>query len=321
MKLSPYGSPPMEIPLNYDQPMDDWDGTPEEWQTFFDQFVKDVKANIWPEWNKANGCWEGDAADFAEEATRLENQICINHLQKAGILEQKPNTPHFSGPDPQKNHYWHYSVEDFIGKFGVGSPFEVRVQQFPVRNVAYYDDQIVPEEMDALFGLMFNRKYRGTFTTKLYFRRPRPQQTAFVFGQHDFVHRQARANIHTGNHPALISGHCAQGLLLMCVLVDKLLSEGKPVEDIRLDAYAQYAVDFGDRRVFAGVHYLTDNLASWTMVLRLIPRVFAQNAEFLEDFIRNAIKTRSTVYRLMDQHFEGHEALQKPLSFLRTNVG
>ena len=106
----------------------------------------------------------------------------------------------------------------------------------------------------------------------------------------------------------------------MCVLVDKLLSQGVAPNKIRLKDYGQYAVDFGDRRVFAGVHYPSDNLASWVAVLRLIPWVFSQNGGFLVDFIRTAIIEQSAVYRLMQDTFPRHDALSSPLAYLQSNV-
>lgn len=321
MNLPPYGSPPKQIsmPVPYKR-MEDWSGSDSEWRAFYDTMVSDIKTHIWPVWNTSTLSWDGDAAQFAQAATKAENALCIQHIQKANVLQQLPHTPQYQGPHAPKSHYWHYSVEDAIGSFGAGSKFEIKVQSFPIRNVVYYDDQIVPEDMDQFFPKMFRRKYEGIYRTKLEFRRPRPQQTAFIFGQEDFVWQQARSNVHTGNHPALISGHCAQGLLLMCTLVDELLQTGTPASDIRLDAYAQYAVDFGDRRVFAGVHYPTDNLSSWVMVLRLIPWVFPKHGDFLQSFIREAIMTKSTVYKLMDQHFGDHPELSEPLAFLRANV-
>jgi hypothetical protein len=55
-------------------------------------------------------------------------------------------------------------------------------------------------------------------------------------------------------------------------------------------------VDWGDRRVFAGVHYMTDNIASWTLARRLIPFLFRSNAHEVENFAVQAISRHSQVF-------------------------
>ena len=185
---------------------------------------------------------------------------------------------------------------------------EQKIAKFPTRNFYYYDSEIDLEEMRGVFSRMFDQKYNGIFQTKLVFRRPRPQQAAFILGVEGFEHRQAQSNVHTGNHPALISGHCAQGLLFVCTLLDELLEGGRSLDSLPLDSYAQYAVDFGDRRVLAGVHYTTDNLSSWIASLRIIPLVFEKRGAFLAGFIANAIKDRSLVYDVIKQPFAASDS-------------
>jgi hypothetical protein len=61
---------------------------------------------------------------------------------------------------------------------------------------------------------------------------------------------------------------------------------------------AQYMVDIGDRRVFAGVHYPSDNIASWIMALSLMPEVYADPVR-IEGFVRKAIFERSRVFQMI----------------------
>jgi hypothetical protein len=69
------------------------------------------------------------------------------------------------------------------------------------------------------------------------------------------------------------------------------------------DVFRQFVIDVGDRRVFAGVHYPSDNLASWYVAMRLIPRVFLADEKIYEPrkFLWNAIQ-RSLVYKAMVAH-------------------
>jgi hypothetical protein len=41
-------------------------------------------------------------------------------------------------------------------------------------------------------------------------------------------------------------------------------------------ALQQYATDFGDRRVLAGVHYPSDSMITWIICFKLIPNVVDQ---------------------------------------------
>ena len=62
-------------------------------------------------------------------------------------------------------------------------------------------------------------------------------------------------------------------------------------------------VDWGDRRVFAGVHYMTDNIASWTLARRLIPHLF-KHPQQVEDLAVQAITRQSRVFSDIVQHFD-----------------
>lgn len=322
MNLPPYGKPPLNLDsAGTEQPPGDWAGDAAAWAQFFDRLRDDIATHIWPIWNPQTKNWEGASTAFAEQATQAENALCITHLQQAGILDELPDARAYSGANDPMTQHWHYVVEDQIGCALSGTPFEVAAGTFPGRNAVFYDSDLDPDAMQALFGRMAGDKYRGLFRLKLFFRRPRPQQTAFLFGQDDFIHHQARNSIHTGNHPALISGHCAQGLLLMCSLVDDLMSTGQVIDPDKLHAYGQFAVDFGDRRVFAGVHYPTDNIASWIAVVRVIEHVFGAHAPVIRAFIVNALKTQSTVYRIVRDHFPAHPELAHAWAFLENEIG
>lgn len=321
MNLPPFGRPPVELRIKNDGARPEhWSGSEADWRAFYDRLVDDIATHLWPRWDPASRRWDGPAAVFAEGATRLENAICIEHLQKTGVLETFPHTPNYAGGPLSQTHYWHYQVEDNIN-LQAPNPrtYAHAIGSSAVKGVVYYDESLNSDVLPEIFQQMWKNKYNGIFQTKLIFSRPRPQQTAFIFGQ-EFEHRQALANVHTGNHPAMISGHCAQGLLYMCTLIERHLAAGRPLAEVRTQDYGQYGVDFGDRRVFAGVHYPTDNMASWIAVIRLIPHVFGQNGPVLVDFVKNAIRTQSLVYRIIRETFPVHAPLSHALEFLDTEL-
>jgi hypothetical protein len=102
---------------------------------------------------------------------------------------------------------------------------------------------------------------------KQVFQRPRPYQVALLQDRTNYSYRWAR----TGNTPSLVSGHCLQASIAGCtayVAFAESMTEGS------MELLQQFTVDVGDRRVFAGIHYPSDNLASWYVALNLVQFVF-----------------------------------------------
>jgi hypothetical protein len=95
----------------------------------------------------------------------------------------------------------------------------------------------------------------------------------------------------------LISGHAAQGLL---GITSAWVQESDEVKNQSSARAMQLAVDFGDRRVMAGVHYPSDNFASWVTVVRYIKhfKSWDEGKKIAAlDFMRNAIFQHSSVYK------------------------
>jgi hypothetical protein len=134
-----------------------------------------------------------------------------------------------------------------------------------------------------------------TFQLKRRFQRPRPFQTAFLLGQKcEYVW----AN--TGGTPSMVSGHCLQGVLAGS---SAFVLFGRDVDLVSVDILKQFTVDIGDRRVFAGVHYPSDNLASWYTALKLLPHVLDESqVQSTREFLWSAISTKSIVFRAILSH-------------------
>jgi hypothetical protein len=124
---------------------------------------------------------------------------------------------------------------------------------------------------------------------KQLFQRPRLYQTSLLLGNTKFEWQEAESSL----TPSLPSGHALQGMMWVGAALEQLLNTGQPISD----AFRQYLVDPGDRRVMAGVHYPADNIASWLMIFLSVPFVF-RNQGVKEEFWR-AITERSMVYGLM----------------------
>jgi hypothetical protein len=101
--------------------------------------------------------------------------------------------------------------------------------------------------------------------------RPRPYQTALQFKTTPPLPYRAASS---ATSPSMVSGHCIQGSMALANVVVSFESQFGKLDPTLLGLVQRYFIDSGDRRVFAGVHYPTDNLSSWFVALRLCPRVY-----------------------------------------------
>lgn len=202
---------------------------------------------------------------------------------------------------PAKPHLDHYRIEDDL-KIQLGV------------NYLDYDSALTPERYGAALFTMseaYTTKISGLFRLKSQFLRPRPYQSSMILGHQNFQSRTCRSGV----HPAFTSGHCVEGILFSCAILERWLDENDMPNETSIGSLAQYAVDFGDRRVFAGVHYPSDNLASWIIALDLIPRIF-RNPERIYTFARDAIIDRSRIFGVIQETFPSNSELSKSLDLL-----
>ena len=89
--------------------------------------------------------------------------------------------------------------------------------------------------------------------------------------------------------PSIMSGHSLQGLYAAPAAY---LDQQQQIDVLpgARRSLAQFGVDFGDRRVFAGVHYPSDNLASWFIALKLAPPCFGAQGPSARAFMIDAIR-------------------------------
>jgi hypothetical protein len=155
---------------------------------------------------------------------------------------------------------------------------------------------------------------------KLIFQRPRAYQVAFLQGRQGFTYQSAA----TANTPSLVSAHCLQASLAGCTAF-AALTRSSTWNATSLKALQQFTVDVGDRRVFAGVHYPSDNLASWFTALQLVPHVFdEQIAPEIKAFLWEAINLRSIVFDAIKKHIAanpGSSPYEKVVNVMRAIAG
>jgi hypothetical protein len=151
---------------------------------------------------------------------------------------------------------------------------------------------VLPAVMTEQFGRLFLDGMRvkvGALSQELKarFHRPRPYQMAAMLPIADFNYALG----YTATHSSLIGGHCLQGLLAGAH-VDAVW-RGEPLYSKSVQrAVEQYATDFGDRRVLAGVHYPSDTYITWLYCFRLLPYVMKpESVPFARAFLVNSIRT------------------------------
>jgi hypothetical protein len=81
-------------------------------------------------------------------------------------------------------------------------------------------------------------------------------------------------------------------------------------------------VDFGDRRVLAGVHYPSDNVGSWITAMLICEHVCADGGRLGREFLWRSISTKSMVYAAIAQAIARNEAEDhKPAIALLNELG
>jgi len=311
LKFQPYGVIPGEYKakgLDTEIVMADWrpDLCQEDRVSTFNAWrqerLDELTTMIWPRFDFENRVWIGKATKFAEGLTELEINVMIDaFIHPNRILEQCPSSP--LGVNDIQNHLNHYEYED-------QNPHP------PGVNYKEYDSTLtIVEEKEFLktmllaisAGTSIGKKSAGHFWFKFKMQRPRPLYSAMVFQREEAFESELTQR---GQHPSIVSGHCLQGTLMVCAVLEHWIKSGNPnLTQKRIDSLAQYMVDFGDRRVFAGVHYPTDNVGSWVLALSLIPEVFEDSQPIL-DFVRNAILKKSTVFNTIREQYTRKDALK-----------
>lgn len=247
-------------------------GTASEWDAYIEREVELMADFLWPRFNQASGHWEGNAVRHMEALTQADMNLMD------ALRAQLEDTALADGEWLGKTHLQLFETED-------SSARPTLATYLP--NLAPSDRAAFENAVEDWFGIVAHAYLRF----KAHFQRPRPYQAALLLNR-SFEYRQAD----TAVTPAMISGHAFQGLVVRCgAFMDTRHRLGGHAG--RVTRLQQYGVDIGDRRVFAGVHYPTDNLSSWFCGLRLCDHLFGPDGQEAKDYMWQAISTRSRVYR------------------------
>jgi hypothetical protein len=258
------------VPIDW-KPADGGEVTLAKWDAFIKQLVDGIGSRLWPVYQPGGASWS------TSEIGRLFDA----DFQLLGDLQFNLGMP-ISGMFPSMTLHNRFFTEEDDGKIAFGTGYD------------RYDPTVAPLVLSNLPAVMIAGMAGkgGTLDLqlKVKFQRPRPYQVALLQNRNDFSYRGAR----TGGTPSLVSGHCLQGSIAGCTA---FVAFAKQLSLESIEVLKQFTVDIGDRRVFAGIHYPSDNLSSWYTALSLVPLVFdAERGPAARHFLWSAISKYSTVY-------------------------
>lgn len=264
----------------------------EEWR---DGVVEELAAMLWPTYDASRQCWSREP-----DPKLIESDFeILAHLH--GHLERTIKGSGTCSDTFGEHACIHRTFFDEEDDCPLGLRYERYDPDLPERFRKGMPDLLSSGIGRTVGTLHYQLKQR--------FQRPRSYQVALLEQrQLDYIWAKS------GGTPSFVSGHCLQGSMGGCAVFAQF--DGS-VSEASVEIFKQFTVDIGDRRVFAGVHYPSDNMASWYTALKLIPHVFDPSVAWkMQVFLYDAIRSKSDVYGAMVAHGKGlssspyHRALE-----------
>jgi hypothetical protein len=252
---------------------------PSDWDTWLDAAAIALGDAIWPRYVAGTG-WQGGAKAFMDSLTMAD-------LALIDSLRDRLDQPiHGSSA----THRQLFEIEDKQPPSLEGLLFYL--PKFETSLHANFK-RLVIEGAIELGG-------QPTFALKRRMQRPRPYQCSLLLRSGaPFRHEVASSAV----TPALVSGHCLQAsLALVNVVIGLEAATGATLPLTTLQALQRYLIDAGDRRVYAGVHFPSDNLSSWACGLSLCAHYFDPT---------EAARARHVLWDAVTQHSEVYLAVKK----------
>lgn len=288
----PYGfmnKDDMSVVMDKSKPIA-WRDSQKSYDYWFDCTVKTIQDLLWPIFDEKTRAWVGNAKSSMRALTVTD--LAIMRKLYAGnpeTIDLPVDAP--IGAQPLKTHHELFSEEDLVVT-NWGSSY------------ATYDRTLTNSQVKtlvAIIGDAYSKKVGSSLLRiKHLLKRPRAYQMAMLLGVHDFSYYEALS----ADTPSMCHGHCAQGLLLVGAVMERILLSGTSFGQDSWRALEQFAVDIGDRRVFARVHYPSDLLSSWYIVMGMAEHVFATPE--VKSHLWSAISNHSYMYRLIVDECSPH---------------
>ncbi len=274
--LPPYGALPVDHTPSKDTPTDWRNNGSEDFGMLLDRNLLDFGRLLWPQ-------------------DDMERKIALTKVDLALLLQIRADRLLDELPDSSVRSWKCNTHRKFFELEDKGEQLGALHRQYD----RTADQVLVLDGLPKFFieGIFHKMTGGAIFFFKQELQRPRPYQAAHILGFTAFNYEAARA----AGHPSMISGHCIQGVMGGVGIFERLLLDKLTFSADSWTALQQFIVDFGDRRVMAGVHYPSDNISSWLLALDLCKRVCDPKvAGAVKKLLWKAISTRSIVYRRIE---------------------
>lgn len=267
----------------------------EDYDGFHDlvlELAEELAKHVWPIFDRSSSQWIGDARESAIALTRADLEVGSD---LAALLSEKISSE-ISRVDAKTHEKLFLEEDCFVinEKAAKGeSPFVIWGASFS--DYAYSVDEKLCKDLAVAFDVDGCKESGGlSLALKIMMQRPRPYQVALLLNQIKYENRKAL----TSQTPALVSGHALQSAIAGCYVVERFEKELNSVEGL-LGSWSQFVMDVGDRRVFAGVHYPSDCVASWFCAHRFAKKFYEPNTR---KFLWEAVRGKSRVYAAIAEH-------------------
>ncbi len=265
-------------------PPPDWIGGQSsflKWRNDTLQFIQD---SIWPVFDPQSMSWTGKSVPTMKALTIADLDLLRNlYTSSPDPLTLPISAP--AGLPPRPTQQALFQDEDvMVPKWG---------RFFRNYDRSLSDSDVL--DLLAIFKAAYLGKVNSILWLKTKLQRPRPWQMAMILGYSDFACYEALS----ADTPSMVCGHCSQALLALGGVMEDRIRTGTSMTSANWGALQQLAVDIGDRRVLARVHYPSDSIASWIMILKMSEFIFAYPK--VKDLLKDAIMTKSIVYKLIQQ--------------------
>ena len=257
------------------------------WKKWLDNIASALEDNLWPSFNQKTLMWKGKATPTAVALTTEEIAFMSDFHKRLDTFVAGQSTSGFI------KHRTLFAHEDEK----IGDKLEI----YNFESSKFFDQYRGDRSRNEWFDAAIERNAMApVLDLKTRFQRPRPYQCSVLLKLTKFKQEFSHSFI----TPSLPSGHCFQAIMGLLELYMRLKHAsasnkgliGSP-SSIMVDL-AVYAAHIGDRRVMAGLHYPTDNMASWYFAYELAKKLriddFPASAE-AEEFVKCSVK-KSLVY-------------------------
>lgn len=237
--------------------------TSTRWLAWREDLITAMNRVLWPRYDHKTHAWVGAARDMMLDLTRIDFELMreLRPLIKAQV-QLKGEAP---------THYELFQLEDIdedlndkVTGFRLDRTMRASLRRYLAGNL----DKRRTDDIVGGFNLGLGSKAGNTdLEFKRFFQRPRPYQMAVLMDERWFTHQHAKSAV----TPAMISGHCFETAMAGITAFYRAREIGCGAD--ALDAIVRHAIDVGDRRVIAGVHYPSDNISSWITAMAIAEHV------------------------------------------------